>query len=312
MNSTMNPSSARSADTSFRINWGAIAAGSTIGLGLLIMLYALGLGSGLSAVDADVEGRLRAVGVFTGMWGLLMPVLALYTGGWVASAGAGCSTKVQGFLQGFVMWGVVAIALLWVTASVIGQTLGGAMSITRQVAQVGGSALASGFDNAGALAQIGTDKLDAGLGKLDGSGALKPITDKFKAAGTPLPTAEDLQRATQQVWNQAIQKGELDRQTVLSAIVQNTSLSAQDAEAVAAEMEKQFATIKHDLTQSSGEAGRKLDDFKKQGADKLQEFAGAATAGAAKAFWGLFTALAVGLIAAALGGTMGVSSHNGR
>src|SRR5690349_15272686 len=88
------------------LSWGAIFGGAVAALSVWALLYALGLAFGLSAVDPRNPGSLRASGIFTGIWSLVTPIIALFVGGAVASRGAGIVTRAGGALHGLVVWGL--------------------------------------------------------------------------------------------------------------------------------------------------------------------------------------------------------------
>src|ERR1051325_12225951 len=71
------------------ISWGAIFGGAFAALGLWMLLYAFGLAIGLTGLDPNDKGSLKSSGIFTGVWGLLAPLLALFIRGFVAGRGAG-------------------------------------------------------------------------------------------------------------------------------------------------------------------------------------------------------------------------------
>src|SRR5688500_12764152 len=93
-----------------RLSWGAIFAGAVAALGVWMMLYALGLALGLSSLDPNDPNTLKSSGAFTGIWGLITPLAALFVGGMVAGRGAGIVTKLGGAIHGLVVWGLTALA----------------------------------------------------------------------------------------------------------------------------------------------------------------------------------------------------------
>src|SRR5687767_6362637 len=88
-----------------RLSWGAIIGGAVAAVSVWMMLYALGIALGLSAVDPNNPGSLKSSGIFTGVWGLISPLVALFIGGLIAGRGAGPIDKGAGAVHGFVMWG---------------------------------------------------------------------------------------------------------------------------------------------------------------------------------------------------------------
>src|SRR5262245_19582772 len=90
-----------------RMSWGAIFAGAVSALGLWALLYVFGLAIGLSTIG---ENSVKPASVFTGIWALITPLVALFVGGWVAGRGAGIVTRPVGGVHGLVVWALTTLA----------------------------------------------------------------------------------------------------------------------------------------------------------------------------------------------------------
>src|SRR5206468_7191488 len=104
-------------------------AGTVAALGLWMLLYAFGLAIGASTLNAQDMDSAKATGIFTGVWGAVSPLIALFIGGVVAGRGAGVRKRGDGALHGFVTWGLATIAGAWLLASLVGAIAGGVASI---------------------------------------------------------------------------------------------------------------------------------------------------------------------------------------
>jgi hypothetical protein len=256
-----------------RMAWGAIFGGTVAALGIWALLYALGLALGLSAVDPNNPATAKASGVFTGIWGLLAPLIALFVGGAIAGRGAGYVTKGGGAIHGLVMWGLTILIGAWMLGNLVGAVMGG-------VASVGGEGLKAGASAMGQAAQGG-----GGAFGLDANAALQPINERLQSEGKPTITPDQLSAATKDALQTAVQQGRLDRETLITSIDENTALERQDAEEVAGRVNQQFEGAKDKV------AG---------GALQVADTSG-------KVFWGIFGALFLGLISAVLGAIVGTS-----
>jgi hypothetical protein len=118
----------------FRVSWGALFAGSVAALGIWILLLAFGVALGLSTIDPDDAGTLRASSIFTGVWGLASPLLALFIGGLVAGRSAGVLGRGGGAIHGMVVWSLTALGGVWVVANLFGGVLGSAVAVGKNVA----------------------------------------------------------------------------------------------------------------------------------------------------------------------------------
>jgi len=268
-----------------RISWGAIFAGAITALALWILLYAFGLAVGLSSLNPDNPHSARGAGIFTGVWALIAPLIALFIGGLVAGRGASVFTRGVGASHGLVVWGMTTLVGASIFAVVTSAVLGGAMSVGRAAASAGANALGAAAGGVGDAAEsVGIDANDV----------LAPVNQRLRAAGKPAITAEQLEEATRDAAQTAVREGRADRDVLVGAIASNTNLSRADANEIADRLEWQ-------ARQASGE----INDRLHAAAHKAQ--VGALKVGDAtgKAFWGVFGALLLGLIAAVLGGAAG-------
>jgi hypothetical protein len=277
-----------------RMSWGAIFGGTVAALGVWLLLSTLGLALGLSSVDPYTPGSARGAGLFTGIWSLVTPLIALFVGGMVAARGSGAIGRGEGVLHGLVMWGLTAIAGAYLLVTLLGSLVSG-------VASAGKAAVGAASGAVAGMAQGAANNPDQvqGMAKsfgLDADDAVRPINERLRAEGKPTVTAAQLEAATKDVIGDSIRQGELDRDLLVASIADKTALSRKDAEEVAGRVEQQYATMKQ-------QAQTKIEGVKEQvqtGALKAADTTG-------KVFWGVFGSLALGLVSALLGSLAGVS-----
>lgn len=258
-----------------KMSWSAVFAGVVAALGVWALLYAFGLALGLSSIDPGNPESARPSGLFTGLWALVVPLLALFVGGSVAGRAAGLIHRGGGALHGLVMWGLTTVLGAMMVGNLLTSALGGVVSM-------GSGALRQGASVAG---QAG-----GGLFALDSSPLLGPVNERLQAEGKPALTAEQLRAATRDALGEAARTGSLNRETLVAALANNTALSRADAEDLATRIEAQWSGARQGATNTALRA--------------------ADTTG--KAFWGIFGALLLGLVAAVLGGVFGVSRRQQR
>ncbi len=295
------------------IRWSAVWAGVVVALGILAALYAVGVSTGMAAFDINVAGRARHVGIFAGVWGAVAPFIALFAGGYVAGRGAGSVSKPVGFLHGLTMWGVSALALMWLTYTTITAAASGVLTVGKGVAQAGqgivqagGSALAEGFDGMSNLDQLAKDarnEVEKHV-QLNADTVLKPVNAKLKEAGKKPLSPDQIERAVRRVGKEAVQQKKLDRAMVINAVTEETSISQQDAEAVADSAMEQYNKAKAELEEQVAEGKKKLEAAREQATEKLEKAANETADAVSKAFAALFMALAFGLVAAGGGATL--------
>jgi hypothetical protein len=91
------------------LRWGAVFAGATIAVALWVLLQMIGMGAGLAAIDLDDAGSLRSVGIGTGVWTLLSPLIALFAGGYFAGKLAVTWDQRSGLMHAFIAWAIASI-----------------------------------------------------------------------------------------------------------------------------------------------------------------------------------------------------------
>lgn len=252
------------------VSWGAIFAGVVFSLGIWMLLYSFGLAVGLTAIDPNDASSLKGVGIGTGIWSLIAPLIALFLGGLVAARLAGFLDRGAAALHGGVVWALTSLAGFFVLASVIGSIVGGA-------ATLGGKAVSGAAGAAG-----GGQQAMKSLG-VDTSDLVGPLNERLRAQGKPEVTADQLQAATRDALGTAVREGRFDRQLFTQSLSEHTALSQQDANEIAGQIEQRYTT-------------------QLQGA---QEGALGAAEKSGVAFWALFGALLLSLVSAMLGALTG-------
>lgn len=246
-----------------KMSWGAIFGGAVAAISIWAMLGALGLGLGLSPLN-PMNPDVRAMGMFTGIWNLITPLVALFIGGFVASRGAGAVDRGGGALHGFVVWGLTTVLGAWLLVNLVGGMLGGVATLGRTATEATRGGQSFG---------------------LDANDALAPINGRLHAEGKPEITPDQLQKATNKITRDALRTGRVDHETLVRDISQSTNLSRADAEDVANRVERQVDDAKNSVAQGAAQAAKTTGDV----------------------MWGVFGALLLGLLAALLGGALGVS-----
>lgn len=276
----------------FKLSWGAIFGGTFVALGVWVLLYALGLALGLSSMDPNDPGSARTAGIGTGIWSLIAPLIALFVGGLVASRTAGVVDKGGGALHGAVLWGLTTLTGVILMGMVVSSLLGTVFNVGKAAVGATGAAV-TGVASQGNQVQ----DLARSFG-LNAEDALAPINQRLQQEGKPAITADQLNAATRDVLNSAIQQGRLDRELLVNSIAQNTALSRQDAQELAGRIETQWNQQWGQLQAQAGELKQDVQQGALQAAD---------TTG--RVFWGVFFALLLGLVSSILGATLGVSKR---
>jgi hypothetical protein len=228
-----------------RVSWGAIFAGSVISVGVWLLLHVLGIGVGLTAINPDDAGSLKGVGIGTGIWSLIAPLIALFVGGLVTGRLTGVFDRPLGAIHGAVVWSLTTIAGIALLISAIGSAVSG-------TARVAGTAFEGATGMARSAGAMRGDTLGA-LG-LRGEDLVAPINRELRSQGKPPVEPEELEAATQDVMRDAIRQGRLDRDLLISSIVDHTRLSPNQAGDVASQIEQRYEAQKERVAAALDEA----------------------------------------------------------
>src|SRR3954469_23819351 len=260
-------------DGGFHLRWSAIIGGGVVTLGVWILLHTLGMAIGLTAVDPNNPGSVKGAGIGTGIWSVVVPLIALFTGGWVAARTAGPLTRTTGIIHGAVVWGLTTIAGVFIVTAVLG-------SAVRAGFKLGGAALSSD-----AVSSAGANVAEAlGLGTGD---LLGPVNARLENRGLPPLTPQQLEQIGSDLRNTGLQEGHLDRQALAESLSRNTDLPPN----VVVQLTNELA---NDASARATAAKQQVQTGALKAADAL-----------GKAMWGVFLSLLLGLVSAVAGAILG-------
>lgn len=125
-----------------RISWGAIFAGTLVAISIQLLLTLLGISIGAWAIDpvAGAQG-MRGIGMGAGIWALLSFLIALFIGGWVAGRMAGVGSKLDGLLEGMIVWSAVTVLTFMLVTTTVGRVIGGAAGLAGNTLTTAGEQL---------------------------------------------------------------------------------------------------------------------------------------------------------------------------
>jgi hypothetical protein len=262
------------------LSWGAIFAGTVVALAAWALLYAFGLAVGLTAIDPQSPSSLRASGVFTGIWSLVIPIVALFIGGAVASRGADVVTTLGGALHGLAVWGLVTVIGAWLFTSIVLSVLGSVGS----AAAMAGPALGGAWLAQGKAAAVETMTRPY---EWEAADALGPVNQRLQAEGRAPMRPEQIGAIAVFVVEDALRTGELNRETAVQSITRSTPLTRAEAETVANRLEARWNESKRSAQVAALQAAEATG----------------------RAFWGVFGVLALSLMSALAGSMIGVAKR---
>jgi hypothetical protein len=111
-----------------KVSWGGILGGVIAALGVLVLLMALGVAVGITAVDPGSTEASR-LGTGAGIWAGVSLLLALFLGGFVATRIGATYDSQTAFFSGFLVWVVSVILVAYLAASGAASLTGGAFRL---------------------------------------------------------------------------------------------------------------------------------------------------------------------------------------
>jgi hypothetical protein len=132
-----------------RVSWSGIFGGVVVGIGALLLLTALGVAIGITAVDMQ-EPDASALGTGAAIWTGVSLLLALFLGGWSAARMSMLWDRTAALFQGTLVWALSMLLILWLAASGVGLIAGQTFSLLGTTASTVGAA-AGGADLRGLL-----------------------------------------------------------------------------------------------------------------------------------------------------------------
>lgn len=269
------------------MRWGAVLAGTVLSIGLWILLQTIGMGIGLAAVDTDDAGNLRGIGIGTGVWSVIAPLIAIFLGAMLAGRLAGTRHGGVGAMHGAVMWALTSVLGLWAMISIV-------QTVTSTATRVGSAAVgATSSVVSGAVSAGGDADIMKTLG-VDENDLLGPVNQQLQEQGKPPITAEQLRSAMKNAAQRGLREGKLDREMLKQELAKQTALSPTDVEQLSQQIGDRYDAAATDVREKVSDVGEKAEDVALTAADKT-----------GKVLLGAGIALLLGLLAGLGGGALG-------
>ncbi len=266
-----------------RISWSAIFGGVVLVVAIQLLLSLLGAGIGLGTINTNAATTPDAssFGISAGIWWVVSSIIALAFGGYVSAWLAGIELRWDGLLHGIITWGIATLLTIYLLSSAVGSIVGSGFSAVGSVASAAGSTVKDAAQPLAQTAGVSPDMLgqqaQAYLHPANPDPATMTPQDAQKEVVTNLTTYA---------------KGGPDapaaKERVISIMAVQQHISHDDAS-------KQFDT-----------AQAKLQQTRDQAVQTAKNAADQSAAAASKSSFAAFVDLLLGLIAAAVGGSLAV------
>jgi hypothetical protein len=210
-----------------KVSWGGVFAGVIVALGVSMLLAALGVAIGISAIDpSDVNAS--AVGVGAAIWAGLQLLIALFVGGMVATRVGAVIDRTTGFFEGVLVWVVSLVLMAYLAASGVASVASGAFALLGGATQTVGAVLqpeggGGNIDVSGTVDEMANELRSAemadrvasitGLPVSEARTALTSAADRVEAnRANPVQAAEEARRGVADVFDRARASGALAQQ----------------------------------------------------------------------------------------------------
>jgi len=112
------------------ISWGAVIAGAIIGLVVQLILNVVGIGIGLSTVNAVAGDSPSAssLSIGAGIWWVISGIIAAGIGGYLAGRLSGKPSQSTTAYHGLISWAVSVLVVAYLVSSAASGVVGGAFS----------------------------------------------------------------------------------------------------------------------------------------------------------------------------------------
>jgi hypothetical protein len=169
-----------------RVRWGGVMSGFFIALGVLMVMGALGLAIGITALgDPRVATGETAsdFGIGAGIWAFITLLVALFLGGMVSTKVTDRPDRPAAVMHGALVWVLFFLFTIWMIGSGISLGMSGLFGAMSELARGATTAVAAG---GGDLVQtLGLNNPDQVMAKLD-----DPATASTLATATGMSTEE--------------------------------------------------------------------------------------------------------------------------
>ncbi|MEO8326337.1 MAG: hypothetical protein ABI618_10835 [Nitrospirota bacterium] len=304
-----------------RISWAAIFAGIIIVLVVQLSLSLFGIGIGASTID-PLNGETPTASAFSigaAIWWVVVSIIALFAGGWVAGRLAGMPQETDGLLHGFITWGAATLVAVYFLTSAAGSILTGTFGVMGDALGATGQGMAALAPNISDMAtkkfeetdmtwkniqeearlllqQTGKQKLQPQSIENNTKQASENMKESVKkSAANPQQADEELMPLLERMMSKGDKvASEIDKDAIANVLVARTDMTKQEAERT---VDGWVATYEKATT--------KYNELKGQAKQKALEAADATAKAVSQASIWTFIALIFGASAAGIGGMLG-------
>jgi hypothetical protein len=130
-----------------RVRWGGVMSGFFVALGVLLLMGALGLAIGVTALGdprAATSATASGLGIGGGVWAFITLVAAVFLGSLVSTAVTDRPDRTGAVIHGTLVWVLLSLFSVWMIASGVSLGVSGLFSAMSGLASSATTAVAAG------------------------------------------------------------------------------------------------------------------------------------------------------------------------
>ena len=205
-----------------RVSWGGVFGGVLVAIGLLLLLAALGVAVGVTAVDPGATDA-QTLGTGAGIWTAASLLIALFVGGLVSTRAGAIYDRTTGFFEGALVWVVSLLLMGYLATSGISMVAGGAFKMVTGMGAVAGMVAGQEVDvSSGDVSQIAARLRDpqtaqniasaTGLPQSEVQATLGSTAQRVEAAkDDPAQAAAEARKGVQELYAKARDSGAIQK-----------------------------------------------------------------------------------------------------
>jgi hypothetical protein len=152
------------------ISWGAVFAGAIIGLAAQLILNMVGIGVGLSTVNA-VAGdspSVSSLSIGAGLWWVISGIIAAALGGYLSGRLSGKPSHSTTAYHGLISWAVSMLFVVYLVSTAANGLMGGAVSGVTSVLGGAGKAIGGSIQTAVQTAAPTLNNMNDPMSRIEG------------------------------------------------------------------------------------------------------------------------------------------------
>ncbi len=273
-----------------RVSWGAIFAGAVVAIITQFLLNLLGLGIGLTTFEfASPDDSAAGFGIAQGIWAVVSALIALFAGGWVAGRLAGMPRKTDGMLHGVVTWALTTLLGLYLLTTGVGRVVSGTTSMIGQGLDLAGQGITA---VATSVAPEAANAIEQNVDLSDIKGQAERLLRDV--AASPGDARADLEDAIDRTFGGNGPVDGSNREELIETVAARTGVSEAEATQTVDQWEREYDRARRGISQTVNDIQEDAPEI----ADTTADYLGGAALIS-------FFALLLGMIAAAVGGSVG-------